>query len=108
MKCPECSADTRLCQCAAAERNARSSAARKRKSKPEPLRIIFITMLQANRDRLREAIKMRDMPLVGLITGPTLVTAYVETRRTATQVEDELRAQLMFGGWMQVEEEEQE
>jgi hypothetical protein len=80
----------------------------KRKPKAQPTNVISITMLQGNRDRLREAIRLRDMPLLGLTNGITTVTAYVETRRTADEVEDELRAQLMFPGWMQVEQEDDE
>jgi hypothetical protein len=78
-----------------------------RKKQVEPAwRCISVTMLQGNRDRLRDAMRIRNMPIEGWLVGPTKVTAYVHTTRTAREVEDELRAQLQFSGWLEVEEEE--
>lgn len=71
----------------------------------EVWRVISVTMLQGWRERLREACRMRDMRVEGTENGPTKFTVYVETTRTAAQVEDELRAQLQFEGWMNVQEE---
>jgi len=81
-----------------------------RKKKVEPTwRVISVTMLQGNRDRLRDAIRIRDLPLEGMTMDATStqITAYINTTRTAREVEDELRAQLQFSGWMAVEEEEE-
>lgn len=78
----------------------------KKKAAAPVWRVISVTMLQGNRDRLREAIRIRDLALDGLTLGPTKVTAYINTTQTANEIEDALRAQLQFSGWMEVEEEE--
>jgi len=74
--------------------------------KKDVWRLVSITMLQGWRERLLDACRMRDLRIEGTERGPTKFTVYVETTRTPTQVEDELRAQLQFEGWMAVEEEE--
>jgi len=79
------------------------------RKKIEPTwRCVSVTMLQGNRDRLRDALRIRGMALGGLTMDATStqITAYINTTRTAREIEDALRAQLQFSGWMAVEEEE--
>lgn len=69
-------------------------------------RMFAITMNAGWSGRLREACRLIAMPVEELVVGTTTVTAYVTTRRSRDEVEREVRAQLMFPGWMLVEEEE--
>lgn len=53
--------------------------------------------------RLREALRLLAIPVEAIRTGPTTVTFTLTTTRSADEVEEQLRAQLMFPGWMAVE-----
>lgn len=71
-------------------------------------RTVTVTMLTGWRGRLADAIRLRGFPLEALGDDGLQTVAIINTTRTADQVEDELRAQLQFGGWMDVEERSDE
>jgi hypothetical protein len=71
-------------------------------------RIVAVTMGQGWTARLREALRLHAVPLERMRLGDTTVTVWLETTRTAEQVEAALRAQLMFPGWMRVEYDEED
>ena len=71
-------------------------------------RLVSITMMEGWRGRLRDALRLLGMLPEAIDVGPTTVTITIRTTRTADEVEDLLRGQLQFGGWMDMLEEDGE
>lgn len=65
---------------------------------------VSVTLLTGWRGRLADAIRLRGFPLEAIGDDGLRTTAVIRTTRTVDEVEDELRAQLQFSGWMAVEE----
>jgi hypothetical protein len=82
--------------------NKKTTAARKTQ-----WRLVSITMLESWRARLRDAIRLLGMLPVDVDIRPAAVTITIRTTRTAEEVENLLRGQLQFQGWMDVGEEDE-
>lgn len=70
-------------------------------------RTFDVTMLTGWKHRIIDALHLLAIPLDAIGDDGLNTTAIVTTRRTADELEDELRAQLQFNGWMSVEELDQ-